>query len=150
MSDSVLKVIPMESKFMPTQEAQDRAEEFFSSLFPEADEISIDISEEVIFVDQGENLERVLCPACGATLEMDWWVEVMNVAAEGKFSILDVQLPCCGLKTTLNDLRYEWPAGFARFVMEARNPGACELDDQSKQQLESILGCKLRIVNALY
>lgn len=149
MSDSILKVFPVEPTFIPTQEAQDRVEKFFSSLFPDADEISIDISEETIFVDPGENFERVLCPACGRVLEIDWWIEAMNTAAKDRFSLLDVQLPCCSLKTTLNDLCYEWPAGFARFVIQVRNPWK-DIDEQSIQQLEAILGCKLRIVKALY
>jgi hypothetical protein len=36
---------------------------------------------------------------------------------------LDASMPCCGGSTSLNALRFDWPAGFARFVLEARNAG---------------------------
>src|SRR5438093_1118722 len=56
-------------------------------------------------------------------------------------------------EATLNDLRYVWPAGFARFVLQARNPGlqgAMDLPAVDRAALEAIVGCRLRTIWARY
>jgi len=151
MSDSILKLIPVEPEFLPDQKAQERAGELLCLLFRDADDVTINTSEETAFVDQGENFESVHCPVCGAGLQMDWWADAMATAAKDGFFVLGVHLPCCNSMASLNDLQYDWPAGFARFVIEVINPGDdCVIDDQSKQLLESVLGCKLRVVKTHY
>jgi hypothetical protein len=47
----------------------------------------------------------------------------MDASYRSAFEDLAVRTPCCHTDTTLNELDYDWPAGFARFVLEARNPG---------------------------
>jgi hypothetical protein len=75
----------------------------------------------------------------------------MDEASAHGFVALQVIVPCCHIQTTLNDLRYKWPAGFARFIMEVRNPGRSEaLTEEEIRQLEHLLGCKLRQVLAHY
>lgn len=52
-----------------------------------------------------------------------------------------IRVPCCGAVTSLSDLDYRWPAGFARFVLEASEPTlAGTLDVLAVTQLEAILG----------
>ena len=48
----------------------------------------------------------------------------MDQAYRFSFVDLAVSVPCCNAQLSLNDLRYEWPAGFARFILEAQSPGA--------------------------
>jgi len=41
-------------------------------------------------------------------------------------------------------LRYVWPAGFARFVLEAMNPNISDLTAAEQGMLQETLGCRLR------
>ena len=52
--------------------------------------------------------------------------------------------------TALDRLDYEWPAGFARFVLEASNPNVSELPGQQMRALGRMLGCRLRQIWARY
>ena len=40
---------------------------------------------------------------------MEWWAEQMPLAGESSFTDLALTTPCCGTRTNLNDLGYEWP-----------------------------------------
>ena len=102
-----------------------------------------------MFVDQGENFERLLCPACGVELSVAWWQQTIDRSEEKDFEDLSVVTPCCGTSTSLNELRYEWPAGFGRFVLRALNPGK-DLSDEAIERLERVLDCKLRKIWAYY
>jgi hypothetical protein len=46
----------------------------------------------------------------------------MDIAYQNSFRNLEILVPCCGEKSSLNDLVYILPAGFARFSIEIRNP----------------------------
>jgi hypothetical protein len=51
----------------------------------------------------------------------------------------------------LNDLVWEWPAGFAKFILEAMNPRLQgRLPEERQSQTETILGCGLRQIYAHY
>jgi hypothetical protein len=89
------------------------------------------------------------CPACGAELEPGWWAARVDRArrpAAGGFADLAVTTPCCDSRTTLNDLDYVWPAGFASSVLEARNPGRGWLTVEERARVEQALGHELREV----
>jgi hypothetical protein len=150
MSDDFLRLIPADPKFIPSAGAQGAVLQLLRSWLPAAEDITSELREETQFVDPGANLERVECTFCGCNL-FDWWQDAMDEASACGFATLEVVVPCCHTETTLNDLRYEWPAGFARFVAEVRNPGREEaLTDEEIRQLEQILGCALRQVLAHY
>ncbi len=149
MSDEVIKIIPADPRFIPDEEAIQKAQMAFLKIIQNADEIKVSIQENVIFVDQGENFERVLCPFCGCDCS-EWWNEEMERASENNFLELEVMISCCKKNTTLNDLKYEWPAGFGRFIMEAINPQWDNIHETGKKALEKILGCDLKIIKARY
>ncbi len=73
-------------------------------------------------VSCGANLEQISCPQCGAELAFDWWGEAVSERYGTGFSTLVVTVPCCGVETSLNELTYDWPMGFARFRIEVRQP----------------------------
>lgn len=73
----------------------------------------------------------------------------MDKAQASSFNHLAVMTPCCGASSSLDDLKYELPAGFARFVLEAQDPKA-DLDDQQMQALAQIIGVGLRKIWAHY
>lgn len=82
---------------------------------------------------------------------MQSWQEWMEHAAAGDFAELAVQTSCCGSHTTLNDLAYEWPAGSARFVLEAQNPGiGGALPENHITAIEEALGCEVRQILSPY
>jgi hypothetical protein len=149
MSENILKLISASPDYVPRNVALQRACELLASFFPEANEANCEASEEVRFIDQGQNWERVLCPVCRAELDTTWWQQAMRAASQTGFTDLSVDLPCCGGVSSLNDLQYEWPAGFARFALEVHSPGR-DLDDKQLKALEKALGCKLRKIWAHY
>jgi hypothetical protein len=73
----------------------------------------------------------------------------MDAAHQEGFADLSVELPWCGDVCSLNDLRYEWRAGFARFVLKVESPGR-DIDGEQLGALETALGCKLRRIWAHY
>ncbi len=73
----------------------------------------------------------------------------MDIAHAENFQSLEAQMPCCGKACSLNDLKYEWPAGFARFVIEVEN-SANLLTAEQRQVVEDKLGCELRAIWAHY
>jgi len=148
MSDNILRLIPVDPQYIPDGTSQRTMQDQLASFRLQADNTRIKITSEVKFVDAGENFERVLCPTCGADLG-EWWRTAMDTAYKTKFADLSVHLPCCGTKSSLNDLRYEWPAGFSRFVIEVHNPDH-DLNDEQIHSLEQILGCKLRKIWTRY
>ena len=54
---------------------------------------------------------------------MDWWIKVVGESYDSsQFKKLEIMVPCCDNRISLNELHYELLAGFARFSLEARNP----------------------------
>ena len=149
VSDDIVKLVPRDPEFVPGAEAQGAAHASLTRFLPLADEVSCRVSDSPQFIDQGENFERVRCPMCGAELE-DWWTGAMEAAYDGRgFPSLAITVPCCGSKSSLNELTYDWPAGFARFELRALNPGA-ELKKEQMAEIEQLLGCPLLVVRCRY
>jgi hypothetical protein len=144
-----LRFIPTDPEYDPPLAAGQQAKELLASFVPKAAAIEVERYDTVNFVDNGENLEHIFCPACGAILEDGVWGDLVDRAYATQFANLAVTMPCCGAASSLNDLHYEWPVGFARFILEARDPEA----DVSQEQLcllEHVLGCHLRKIWAHY
>lgn len=151
MSENFLRIIPLEAGHVPAQAARDKALALLRSLLPRAAEVRAILQDHLFFVDQGENLEEIRCPRCNATLVPEWWMTEMDRAGAAQFSDLSVVLPCCGASTSLHDLDYDWPAGFARFVLQVREPAlAGWLDDAAVARLEKVLGAKIRQIRTRY
>ncbi|RPH35839.1 MAG: hypothetical protein EHM91_16740 [Planctomycetota bacterium] len=151
MSDSCLRLIPVDPIFVPDSGAADKARKLLTAFVPDASQVTIDVRDEVSFIDQGANFESVSCSSCGSPIDLEWWQASLEKATEGRCRDLAVTPPCCGKQASLNDLRYVKPAGFARFSLEAMNPNRSEnLEPKQLQQLESLLGCRLRQIWAHY
>jgi hypothetical protein len=146
MSDVYLRYVPVDPEFVP-QEQSIRAATSLLCSFVNVGSVECRISQEVEFVDAGENWEGVYCPSCGADAET-WWPTAMDTAAESHFSVLDVHAQCCGIKVALNELRYIWPVAFGRCVLQIANPGIPGLQPGQLAQVEDVLGCRLREIQA--
>ncbi len=144
MSEHFITLIPTNPRFVPASDALDAARTLFAAFLPAADEIEGRVTDEIVFVDQGENFERLSCPKCGLELATDWWQQAMDKSYESRFQNLQVTTPCCAFITSLNDLDYRWPAGFARSWLRARGPRQKEVPPDQLRQLEKVMGTALR------
>ena len=153
MSVNILRLIPTSPDYVPDLLSQERAVALLKSQFlpnpGPLSEVTARVTEQVEFIDQGENFERIVCPFCSSELAAEWWQGVMDDSYEGHFADLRITTPCCHTESSLNDLLYEWPAGFARFVLAIRDP-ILEPTHEMLDILERLLGCRIRVIWAHY
>jgi hypothetical protein len=71
MSDSFLKLMPTDPKFVPQEEHIKRTIDVLQRILPRAEDISPCLHDAVEFVDPGENFEEVQCPCCKEDLDME-------------------------------------------------------------------------------
>ena len=145
MSETVLRLVPADPQWQPDPDDAERARALLAEIIPDADSVGLAFEKEPVFFDAGANMEAISCPDCGADAE-PWWGDAMSAAFEGGFGDLSVTTPCCGARTSLNDLRYRWPAAFGRFALEATNPGKDGLTADERAAIEGALGSPLRLV----
>jgi hypothetical protein len=142
VADSTLHLLPIDPRTLPSELAESRALAMLRSHFDHVESQRFDAP---VFVDAGQSFEAVACPSCDQTLDAAWWGQRMDAAHAAAFADLSVQVPCCGVATSLNDLRYDMPQGFARFTLSVRNPGR-KLHPRELRELEALLGTSLRLV----
>jgi hypothetical protein len=145
MSDHYLQLISTDPQFQPAPEAAEQARKLFETFTPQADSVAARFAESIEFFHPGSNGLEIHCPACGADAS-DWWSDAMDTAWKSHFDNITVTAHCCGASVSLNDLRYDWPAGFGRFMLEARNPNVPDLQASQVAQLQTTLGCTLRTI----
>lgn len=150
MSDNFLRLIPEELSSTPDAGAVAAAQRALARIFPPGTHIEARMTKELVFVDQGANFESVACGKCGTELDSGWWAEQMDRASATSFVDLHVVTPCCSHLTTLHDLRYNWPAGFARIVLEICNHEGGWLGDGELRLIEEALGCRIRQIMSHY
>ena len=147
MSDNWIALIPRDPQFVPDEALQHLAADRLAAIAPEAEEIEIKVSDHVQFFDCGANLERITCPSCGQDVSVDWWQNRMDDDHNGSgFKLAGYSIPCCGASVRLDELRYDWPQGFARFGIDAMNPDISELSTEDIQEFETLLGTPLRAI----
>lgn len=147
MSENWIILIPEDPTLVPTGDRHGEAIGLLKALAPESEQVETVVSEKVRFVDAGENFQRINCPACNATIDNDWWQDQMSDDfVDAGFVLKPRETPCCKAKASLHELRYDWPQGFAKFSLEAMNPNTGELPASGIRDLESILGCPLRLI----
>ena len=146
MSNGWIILIPEDPRYVPDGSAQRRACERLAEISRDADRVCAMVSEKVEFFDAGANFERVCCRSCGSALDIAWWRRRMDGDFTGGFALAPLEMPCCGATQTLDELVYEWNAGFARFALEVPNANIAVLDDEHRRELEVILGTPLRVI----
>ena len=150
MSDHFLVVIPAD----PAAALPDTANELRDALakFAGSNEARVKDYGKLKFIDCGENFESVSCPACKSALPIDWWRARMDDDWHGEdgFQLHAHILPCCSAKASLNDLIYDFPQGFARWLVAARNPGRPALTVGELSQLEAVAGLGLKAIAQMY
>ncbi|MBI5793633.1 hypothetical protein HZA87_00905 [Candidatus Uhrbacteria bacterium] len=149
MSESILKLIPTNPNYVPSDQIIKKVRNLFPSIFPHAQRFDFRTAENVEFIDPGANFESVSCPFCGSPVDISWWQEAMDQAAGNKFSDLKINTPCCGKSSSLNNLIYNWPAGFAKFTLSVIDPGHDPADEEI-HALEDALQCRVKKIIAHY
>jgi hypothetical protein len=149
MSANILKLISTDASFAPEAAAIAAARSTLAAALPDAHKIEANLHPTIEFIDPGGNWEGVRCANCGTNLDDAWWAAVVENAYEKRFIDLTVYLPCCSVWWSLNDLDYVWPAGFARFSLEATDPNG-DLTVEQIAALERILGTRLKRIWAHY
>ena len=160
MSTSLLRLIPDSKIFIPDRTSQQEALKFLEENY--ACDIECEEYDKVEFIDQGENLETIICPNCKAENVMDffaendpfveWWYEISE---ENQFPGNPIKMPCCGETIEPTNLSFKWPAGFARFELCLNEPDQKNLQDgklpqDHQSKLETILKCKLIQIRTQY
>jgi hypothetical protein len=136
---------------MPDADTYKIAQAMLATAFPHASKVTVVVTDEVGVIDPGANLDdEIRCPMCDSEIDRTWWLAAMDKAAQTKFTQLDYIVPCCGCNLSLNNLNYRWGLGFSRFALEVRDYDASALPEDTRRQLEELLGCELKIIWAHY
>ena len=147
MSDDYIYVIPANPDFVPDETRQQLAIAYFRSISLKAEEVIASVSDHITFVHCGGNFEKIHCPSCGAEIEISLWQDWMDEDYKDKHFILNKHsMPCCQTKQTLNDLKYTWPQGFARYKICAMNPNTAKLSEEQRNRFEQIFGCPVKMI----
>jgi hypothetical protein len=144
VSDNFLYFVPADPNAQPTQEAADHAEYILTS-YALSDEVKATFEDQIVFYHPIENWYGVKCPACQANIEA-WWDVQNDRVYETATSDLAVSTPCCGLRTSLNDLDYTTPAAYGRFAIEVLNFEHGDTTPEQDQQISECLGLPIRKV----
>jgi DNA-directed RNA polymerase subunit M/transcription elongation factor TFIIS len=145
MSDNWFTFVSSDPKWTPSDEVAGQLEDIARSEFPDADEISTEFHEQPAFINPVANLETVHCPSCDSDI-MDWWQDQMEATDEEEFASLDCTVPCCGTQTSLNDLKYDWPAAFACFQLDVMNPNMPDAPEAVIEAFQTIAATHIRTI----
>ena len=143
MGDSWVTVLPTDPFAAPPKERREAAFELLQEMFP-GSKAKMHISENPYFFYCGVNLEYVFCPFCATEIQ-PWWMEEMSRWWESDRTSLSVETPCCCRATTLNDLDYVQPQGFACVAVDVENNRA-DLEPHEMRQIETVLGLPVRLI----
>lgn len=141
-----LRIISSDPLYAPSSEMQEECLDLLIAHFKK-NEISSTLYREVSFIDPGQNFEAVVCDRCAQEMDMEAWQEMMGLAYGKRFLDLSIITPCCNKPSSLNDLKYQGPAGFARYVLTVIDPPA-EVAAQVLSELERTLGTKVKTIHS--
>jgi len=124
MSDHWIAIIPRNINSTVDLNALHQVADEMRRIAPEADEVEVIHGDVVRMFDCGGNLETIGCPACKGELDTQWWQDRVDDGYDEddeSFDLKELELPCCGHRCTLNDLRYDFDQGFSR-IGASSNP----------------------------
>ena len=146
MSDNIVKIIPQDPYDKIPESTLLKAQIFLEGEI-QCDFIETKNSEIPMFIDCGSNFEKILCPVCGKELNFKWCGETVNNAYKSMFASLKTKLPCCGNIISLNELKYQFPCGFACWIISIINPIG-PIKGRVTDSVQKILGVNVRIIEA--
>ncbi|MDR0571069.1 MAG: hypothetical protein LBG71_07625 [Clostridiales Family XIII bacterium] len=121
MSDTIFKIFP---RYYYPKYTDDQIIGAINTLkLTSSEEITFTNYKSVQFIDCGDGLAQIFCPWCGRSLDVKYWREAMDNGYDGdSFQDLGLHMPCCNSSSSLEELIYVKPCGFATFVIEVHNP----------------------------
>jgi hypothetical protein len=161
MSDNYLKLIPLDMNFVPDERSHLEAIGRLEELTPDGEEIEVEVYSHVTFIDQGQNLEEIICPSCKSSLKNDPFSEdetdceklfyqIEEQSQNAELEIAVIEMPCCSVTVKTTDLEFNWPAGFSKFELSALNPEIEPLNEEQISVFSKLLGCELKQIWAHY
>lgn len=145
MSDDWMIVLPLDPLAVPTKDRAEAAFELLRALRPDAEDPELRLSDTPQFFDCAGNYENVFCRFCEADIG-EWWHDALGTWSErADRRDLFFETPCCGRATSLNDLDYNGPQGFACVGFELMNGGP-DLEPEERQRVENALGLPVRVI----
>lgn len=148
MADIITKIIPFKHDYTADEKQMKAAIAYIREAAPNC-QMEAEVFGTTQFVDCGGELETIKCPNCGEDISFGWWGEAMETAAEKEFSDLSVKLPCCGADSSLNDLGYYLPCGYARLEISIVNMER-KFSEKELIEIGELLGEKVRVILARY
>jgi hypothetical protein len=139
VSNGWILIIPRDPTYEPSDMAATRTHRYLIEQLPEAEEVLVERYDGIEFVHAGPNLDRLWCPLCQAELTVDWYYSCVGRAHKEQYRELAVEMPCCKGTGNLNDLGWNFPVGFARFALSARDPNVLDLTKAQMLELERLL-----------
>lgn len=146
MSDYLVKIIPVDLENRISIGAAEVITMHINESV-KSDAVEIKAEDPPFFVDCGSNLEEIRCPLCGKVLDFGWWGEAMEEAGGNGFLDLSIALPCCGGKSSLNELKYHFPCGFARSMITIYNPEK-EISEKLLLEIGRIAGIPVKEIHS--
>lgn len=146
MSDCIVKIVPKDPLYKVSEQMLKKAKELLEAKLS-CDSINFECYDTPAFIDCGSNLERIVCPQCGAVLDFDWWGEAMEKANEKQFLELETELPCCQKTVSLNNINYYFPCAFACCEITVLNPDF-DIENDIVDCIQKILCTEIRVVRA--
>jgi hypothetical protein len=159
MSEEVLKLIPEDKNYIPDEGKAEEARVLLEDFFPDGEQAEIKYSDQLMFIDGGENTVKIGCPLCNSVNDLsedtnaEWWnkLDTQTSSDDANIETFEVEMPCCNKPTLIQKINYFGSAGFAKFELCIWNPYADDgISEQQIKQLESLLGCKLIEIWAHY
>ncbi|MGW2233369.1 hypothetical protein [Streptomyces sp. NPDC001759] len=92
--------------------------------------------------------EKIACPQCGASIDTEWWADLLEAHCDNGFAPLAVVVPCCEAATPLHALKYYWPCGFTRFEIAVWNPERAWFSAEELTSIGDALGHPVQQVRA--
>jgi hypothetical protein len=143
MTSHFLMVTPVDPLLTPSRRRQDALVDVLRRLRPQTPDWKIESGPAPIFHFGPSSFENVFCPRCGADILEHWQIAMDVWCARADRRDLSTTTPCCGLETTLNELDYDMPQGFACFAVGMERGGP-DLEPHELAEAEEAFGAPLR------
>ncbi len=147
MSDNTTKIIPKEANQIPHPSKVRECVQMLSTLLSLEKTPKVTEFDTLIFHDCGQNFENIICPNCNSKIDFDSWHEWMGIFTENPITLKSFTLPCCNTICDLNNLIYEEPQGFSKFVIELYDSDFESVIDKLSV-IQEKLDCEIRLISS--
>lgn len=154
MTTRIWSFLPVNILFVPESSAVSGCVEWLRHAMPAYKVEAVDHQKIVLF-DCGGNMGSTYCPNCDSEVEAEEWANWMTHDYDEKngFLFSSRKLKCCGVETTLDEIKFENLSMFGRFAIQVTDTFKTYSDVEMLQFQTEIalrLGCPMRYLEAHY